>query len=1142
MNSHSVLFTWGLLVILSLVIACPSAAYTLANPNASPATVELFNYLSAQYGQHCLTGMNDCPNGLLGSGVLTPGYDGDVFTTSGKHEALVDNELSWENAVTPTSTMTAMVNAYQSTRPILAFQWCWYFEGHPYGAAGAVNVANMVIPGTQENSDCLANLAQVANDFQVLQNANIPVLFRPLHEIDSGWFWWTDSNSPANTVALWKMIYNYMTVTRGLNNIIWVWSSGLSLPNTAYYPGSSYVDIIGTDCYNRNFQDDRDYFTQLYNALGAMDATKMCSLTECGAIPNPDLMQSGASPKWLYALSWYGIGAGLTPTVPWDPGQSGAGLSQNSIANDLHNWLAAFMITKDQLPKFSSGSGVNLLPDVGIISPLDDGSGRFVGSFPVICAYASDRDGTISRADVYANGTKVGSVATSPYTFTWNIATPGTYNIQAVAVDNTGASANSQTVRISYNVADLAFNCPLTTSDASNAAAAVDGSYWTNWISAKGATAWNYVDLGSTYTINEVDLSFLWEVFADSYTVNVSTDAVHWNRVATLVDDGTGYQVKATLGSVYSADEYPMKAFNKVTFTPISARYVRFGGVGVMQGQTWGGYNIPQIEVPVALSATNHAPTITASASADQSSFYDYTTNLHVVATDPDHDYLSYSWNVVNGNAANVSFTVNNSLFANNTTINVLAAGAYTIQVTVTDGRGGSATSQITVTQQVINGALILDDCDNQGAGAAGSDPELPASPQAPVSQWAQYCLRCMLQKGIAVQKATLSIYVNTDASGLNASLYSGSTDNWNGTTGPIPTAGALLSTTTIGTIGNAWLTIDVTDFIRSQIQRDGIATFVLAMTDAPDWEVVDSNQFADPTYRPQLSITTVANPLSVSITAPVSGKVYVTAPAAITMTATATDLVGTVSKVAYYNGATLLGTATASPYTVTWSNVPSGTYSIIAVATDSNNVTATSKAVSVRVDAPPVVNLTSPTNGQVYNAVNDITTITLTASASDSDGHVVKVAFYNGLTWIGASTTSPYSFTWSNVGMGIGTYNLHAVAVDNDNVSSTSNIVSIRTNALPSVSLSVTGQSIAPATFTLTATAADKDGTIKKVAIYVGGSLYCTLTSSPYTRVLTGVKAGTYTISAIATDNDNGSTTSKPLIVTIKAPLKSLP
>jgi hypothetical protein len=71
-----------------------------------------------------------------------------------------------------------------------------------------------------------------------------------------------------------------------------------------------------------------------------------------------------------------------------------------------------------------------------------------------------------------------------------------------------------------------------------------------------------------------------------------------------------------------------------------------------------------------------------------------------------------------------------------------------------------------------------------------------------------------------------------------------------------------------------------------------------------------------------------------VSLTSPTTGATF-SAPASISMVATASDPDGTVSVVEFYSGPYLLGSDTTSPYTFTWPGIPSGTYSLTAVARD---------------------------------------------------------------------------------------------------------------------------------------------------------------------------------------------------------------
>jgi hypothetical protein len=89
----------------------------------------------------------------------------------------------------------------------------------------------------------------------------------------------------------------------------------------------------------------------------------------------------------------------------------------------------------------------------------------------------------------------------------------------------------------------------------------------------------------------------------------------------------------------------------------------------------------------------------------------------------------------------------------------------------------------------------------------------------------------------------------------------------------------------------------------------------------------------------------------SITISAPANNAVY-TAPASITVTATATASNGTISSVKFYNGTTLLSTDNSSPYSYSWINVAAGQYSIRVVATDNMGNTA-SDTVSIKVNVP---------------------------------------------------------------------------------------------------------------------------------------------------------------------------------------------
>lgn len=97
--------------------------------------------------------------------------------------------------------------------------------------------------------------------------------------------------------------------------------------------------------------------------------------------------------------------------------------------------------------------------------------------------------------------------------------------------------------------------------------------------------------------------------------------------------------------------------------------------------------------------------------------------------------------------------------------------------------------------------------------------------------------------------------------------------------------------------------------------------------------------------------------PPTVSITSPASGATF-TAPASITIDASAADSDGTVTQVDFYQGAALLGTDTTAPFSFTWTGVASGIYSLTAKATDNLGAATTSSPVSVTVSGGTPVTL----------------------------------------------------------------------------------------------------------------------------------------------------------------------------------------
>ncbi|MEO6453707.1 MAG: Ig-like domain-containing protein [Ginsengibacter sp.] len=179
----------------------------------------------------------------------------------------------------------------------------------------------------------------------------------------------------------------------------------------------------------------------------------------------------------------------------------------------------------------------------------------------------------------------------------------------------------------------------------------------------------------------------------------------------------------------------------------------------------------------------------------------------------------------------------------------------------------------------------------------------------------------------------------------------------------------------------------------------------------------------------------------TVSITSPVNNATF-TALSDIIINATAADADGTITKVEFYKGTTLLGTDVSSPYTFTWNNVVEGTYTLTAKAINNSSISTTSSPVTISVTpltVAPTVSMTSPSDNQIFIAP---TNIAMKVTAADADGTITKVKFYSGTRLLGTDTTYPYSCTWANVPAG--SYTLTAQATDDDGLVTTSADVNV--------------------------------------------------------------------------------------------------
>ncbi len=292
-------------------------------------------------------------------------------------------------------------------------------------------------------------------------------------------------------------------------------------------------------------------------------------------------------------------------------------------------------------------------------------------------------------------------------------------------------------------------------------------------------------------------------------------------------------------------------------------------------------------------------------------------------------------------------------------------------------------------------------------------------------------------------------------------------------------------------------------------------------------------------TTSPVVTVQVKANVApTVKLTAPANNSTY-TAPATINLTATAADSDGTVAKVEVFAGTARLATLTKAPYAYTWSNVVAGSHVLTVKATDDKGAVTTSAAVTVKVNKPPTAKITSPANGAKFVAP---ATIAVQAGAADSDGTIAKVEFLGNGVLLGRDTTSPYSFSWVNPSLG--THALTVRSTDNQGATTTSATVTVTVspNVPPAATITAPANGtnlISGEPVTVTATASDPDGTVRKVEFYVhdgsSNARFASDTTAPFSATLS-LAPGTATLTAIATDDKGATATSMPVVLTVAA------
>ncbi len=341
---------------LKIVFTTKDLIETTINPslvgeNPSKEAVNVYSFLIKNYGVNCISSTQACGAWNLNEAEW-------VKYHTGKYPAIANfdyGHLPYSPANWIDYSITDFVEEWWSNNGLIGASWHWVvpkYDGsteYTYKPDETTfRASNVLIEGTWENKLAKQDLEEMANYLKLLQNKNIPVLWRPLHEAagniyeysgGSAWFWWGDAGSEVYK-NLWIYMFEYFD-SQGLNNLIWVWTT--QTKDNDYYPGDEYVDIIGRDIYGNN---TTTYFAEQFEMIQEIYPNKMVALSEMGNVSRiTSQWLDGA--KWSYFMPWYDYNRtndvhSNTFTSP-DHEHANADWWADAINSD-------FVITRDEMP------------------------------------------------------------------------------------------------------------------------------------------------------------------------------------------------------------------------------------------------------------------------------------------------------------------------------------------------------------------------------------------------------------------------------------------------------------------------------------------------------------------------------------------------------------------------------------------------------------------------------------------------------------------------------------------------------------------------------------------------------------------------------------------------------------------------
>jgi mannan endo-1,4-beta-mannosidase len=294
-----------IILFLGLVISAHGFCqpFKPVNHETSPEAQNLLNYLYRINGKYMLAGEHGGGNHFLDS----------AKAITGKYPALWGSDFIWSGSKDIGQRVVNEAIEKYKKGYIVTLMWHQGrpIDNPPFGWKESIQAKltdeqwnELITPNTDLNKKWLAQIDVVASYLKQLQAANVPVLWRPYHEMNGVWFWWGNRPGKDGIAKLWKMMYDRYVNYHHLNNLLWVWGANgprdipedEAYPYKDFYPGAKYVDILGADVYHS------DYEQKDYNDLLKLANGKIIALSEVGELPKPEILK--AQPMWAWFMVW----------------------------------------------------------------------------------------------------------------------------------------------------------------------------------------------------------------------------------------------------------------------------------------------------------------------------------------------------------------------------------------------------------------------------------------------------------------------------------------------------------------------------------------------------------------------------------------------------------------------------------------------------------------------------------------------------------------------------------------------------------------------------------------------------------------------------------------------------------------------